>query len=220
MLSHSAAKPSEEKMARTNTNWHVVELFKDRAEKIDCKEHFSPKEFDITIEKISKVRRTRNAAYNINFHFVWIPKTRAKILVEPFKSDVKAFLLEKCQEKEWDPLALQVMPDHIHFFLSAPPKWAPSVIIQRLKANSSRLIRKKYSIIREFRYTPDFWASGFYVGTAGHVTAENVARYIAEQDKKLMDKWDLFDLVPFEYDIIDGKVRYHKSQRLLTDFFA
>src|SRR3989338_1689095 len=90
MLSHSAAKPSEEKMARTNTNWHVVELFKDRAEKIDCKEHFSPKEFDITIEKISKVRRTRNAAYNINFHFVWIPKTREKILVDPFKSDVKA----------------------------------------------------------------------------------------------------------------------------------
>jgi REP element-mobilizing transposase RayT len=27
------------------------------------------------------------------------------------------------------------------------------------------------------RYTPDFWASGYYVGTAGHVTAENVARY-------------------------------------------
>src|SRR3989338_2125218 len=134
-----------------HTKWHVVELFKDRAEKIDCKEHFSPKEFDITIEKISKVRRTRNAAYNINFHFVWIPKTRAKILVEPFKSDVKAFLLEKCQEKIWDPLALQIMPDHIHFFLSAPPKWAPSKIVQELKTYSSRLLRRKYSIIREMR---------------------------------------------------------------------
>ena len=158
--------------------------------------------------------------HDINYHFVWIPKTRAKILVEPFKSDIKRFLIEECAENKWEPLALQLMPDHVHFFISAEPKWSPSVIIQRLKANSSRLIRKKYSIIREFRYTPDFWASGFYVGTAGHVTAENVARYIAEQDKKLMDKWDLFDSVPFEYDIIDGKVRCHKSQRLLTDFFA
>ena len=52
------------------------------------------------------------------------------------------------------------------------------------------------------------------------MTAENVARYIAEQDEKLKDKWDMFDLVPFEYDIIDGKVRCPKSQRLLTDFFA
>ena len=144
--------------------------------------------------------------HNINYHFVWIPKTRAKILVEPFKSDIKRFLIEECAENKWEPLALQLMPDHVHFFISAEPKWSPSVIIQRLKANSSRLIRKKYSIIREFRYTPDFWASGFYVGTAGHVTAENVARYIAEQDKKLKDKWDLFDLKPFEYDIIDGKV--------------
>jgi len=182
-----AAKPLEEKMA-TNTNWHVVELFKDRAEKIDYKEHFSPKEFDITIEKISKVRKTRNAAYNINFHFVWIPKTRAKILVEPFKSDVNAFLLQKCREKEWDPLALQVMPDHIHFFLSAPPKWAPSKIVQELKTYSSRLLRRKYSIIRQMRTSDGFWASGYYVGTAGHITAESVARYIAEQNKKLEGK--------------------------------
>ena len=57
------------------------------------------------------------------------------------------------------------------------------LIIQRLKANSSRLIRKKYSVIREFRYTPDFWASGFYVGTAGHVTAENVADILLSRIK-------------------------------------
>ena len=218
MLSHSAAKPPEEKMARTNTNWHVVDLFKDRAEKIDCKEHFNPKEFDITIEKISTVRRTRNAAYNINFHFVWIPKTRAKILVEPFKSDVKAFLLEKCQEKEWDPLALQVMPDHIHFFLSTPPKWAPSKIAQELKTYSSRLLRRKYSIIRQMRASDDFWASGYYVGTAGHITAESVARYIAEQNSRLENKWHLFGLEPFEYDIFDGKLRVPKSQSRLSNF--
>jgi putative transposase len=209
----------EDKM-RTNTNWEIVERFRDSANKINCREHFNPREFDLTMQKISKVRKTRNSAYNINYHFVWIPKTRAKILVEPFKSDVKKFLIDECEENKWEPLALQLMPDHVHFFISAEPKWSPSAIIQRLKANSSRLIRKKYSIIREFRYTPDFWASGYYVGTAGHVTAENVARYIAEQNQKLKDKWNLFDLEPFEYDLLDGKVRNPKSQRHLNDFFA
>ena len=206
-------------MARTNTNWSVVYLFKDSAEKINCKEHFNPREFDLTMEKIAKIRKTRNCKYNINFHFTWIPKTRAKILVEPFKSDVKKFLLETCQEKEWDPLALQIMADHLHFFMSAPPKWAPSKIIQELKADSSRKLRKKYSIIRQMRSTDDFWASGYYVGTAGHVTAENVARYIAEQNRKLDGKWHLFDLEPFEYDILDGKVRVPKNQMKL-DVFA
>ena len=68
------------------------------------------------------------------------------------------------------------------------------------------------------RSTPDFWASGYYVGTAGHVTAENVARYIAEQNKKLEGKWHLFDLEPFEYDVLDGELRTHKSQRRLNEF--
>ena len=213
-----AKNPLDEKMGKTNTNWYVVNLFKDRAEKIDCKEHFNPKEFNITIEKISTVRSTRNAVYNINFHFVWIPKTRAKMLVEPFKSDVKKFLLEKCQEKFWDPLALQIMPDHIHFFLSAPPKWSPSKIIQELKTYSSRLLRRKYATIREMRSSPDFWASGYYVGTAGHITAESVARYIAEQNKRLENKWNLFDLEPFEYDIFEGKLRVPKSQSRLSNF--
>jgi len=205
-------------MARTNTNWKVVYLFEDRANKINCKEHFNPREFDLTIEKIQKIRKTRNCKYNINYHFTWIPKTRAKILVEPFRSDVKRFLLKKCQEKEWDPLALQVMPDHNHFFLSTPPKWAPCKIIQELKTYSSRLLRRKYSIIRGMRSTPDFWASGYYVGTAGHVTAESIARYIAEQNKKLEGKWHLFDLEPFEYDILDGKLRVPKSQTKLGAF--
>ena len=205
-------------MARTNTNWSVVYLFKEKAEKINCKEHFNPREFDLTIEKIAKIRKTKNCKYNINYHYTWIPKTRAKILVEPFRSEVKKFLLETCQEKEWDPLALQIMPDHIHFFMSAPPKWAPSRIIQELKADSSRKLRKKYSIIRDMRSTDDFWASGYYVGTAGHITAENVARYIAEQNKKLEGKWHLFDLEPFEYDVFDGELRVSKSQKRLSCF--
>jgi putative transposase len=206
-------------MARTNTNWKIVKLFKDRTNKINCEEHFNPKEFDLTINKIAQIRKTKNCVYNINYHFVWIPKTRAKILVEPFKTDVYQFLLQKCEEKSWDALALQIMPDHIHFFLSAPPKWAPCKIVQELKAYSSRLIRRKYSIIRAMRFTDDFWASGYYCGTAGHITAQSVARYILEQNQRLKDKWELFDLEPFEYHILDGKSRVPKSQRKLDSYF-
>ena len=211
-------KPLEEKMARTNTNWNVVYLFKEEANKINCKEHFNPREFDLTMEKIAKTRKTRNCKYNLNYHFTWIPKTRAKIMVCPFNKDIKQFLLEKCAEKKWDPLALQIMPDHLHFFISAPPKWAPSKIAQELKSHSSRLLRRRYAMIRKMRSTPDFWASGYYVGSAGHVTAENVARYIAEQNKKLEGKWHLFDLEPFEYDILDGRLRIPKSQMKLEVF--
>lgn len=206
-------------MVRTKTNWDVVKMFKDRSNKINCKEHFNPKEFDLTKDKIAKIRKTKNCMYNINYHFTWIPKTRIKVMINPFDVDIKKYLYEKCDERCWDPLALQVMPDHVHFFVSAPPKWAPCKIIQELKAYSSKELRKKYSIIRDMREKNDFWASGYYCGCAGHVTANSVARYIAEQNKKLDGKWHLFDLEPFEYDILDGKPRVSKNQMRL-DMFA
>src|SRR3989338_7790700 len=94
------------------------------------------------------------------------------------------------------------MPDHIHFFVSAHPKWAPMKIVQLLKQETSKKIRAKYASIRNTRATDDFWATGYYCGTAGHVSAKQVARYIMEQTANL--KRDLFDLEPFEYDINEG----------------
>jgi len=44
-----------------------------------------------------------------------------------------------------------------------------------------------------------------------------VARYILEQTKKLKDKWNLFDIKPFEYDINDVKMD-DKFQKKLDAF--
>ena len=165
-------------MARTNTNWKLVSRLSKNAEHIDCTEHF--KLAKQAMIEVAKVRKTRHNKYNINYHLVWIPKTRMKILVNPFKQTVEQVIKRVCAYKEWHPLALQVMPDHVHFFVSAQPKWAPARIVQTLKAWTSRELRQQFSTIRQTRYTDDFWARGFYCGTAGHVSAKQVAKYILE----------------------------------------
>ena len=81
-------------------------------------------------------------------------------------------------------MALQVMPDHVHFFVSAPPKYAPARIVQSLKAWTSKDLRERFATIRNTRYSDDFWASSYYCGTAGHVSAEAVAKYIRENFKR------------------------------------
>jgi putative transposase len=108
-----------------------------------------------------------------------------KILNPPFKETIEKTIYRVCAWKDWKALALQVMPDHIHFFVPAPPKWAPSEIVQSLKAWTSKDLRKKFSIIRQTRpETDDLWASSYYCGTAGHVSAEQVARYIRENSSR------------------------------------
>ena len=63
--------------------------------------------------------------------------------------------------------------------------WAPARIVQSLKAWTSKELRQKFAIIRQTRpETEDFWASSYYCGTAGHVSAEVVAKYIRENSGK------------------------------------
>ena len=170
-------------MARTKTDWKIVNMLQNNAVGINCKEHFQLAE-NAKVE-IAKVRKTRHSVYNINYHLVWIPKTRMRILAKPFDMTVRETIRRVCAYFDWVPMALQVMPDHIHFFVSAPPKWAPSKIVQSLKAWTSRDLREKFSVIRQTRpETNDFWASSYYCGTAGHVSAEQVARYIRENTTK------------------------------------
>lgn len=170
-------------MARTKTDWKVVDMLRQNAADINCREHFALGE-NAKVE-IAKARKTRHSVYNINYHLVWIPKTRMQILTSPFKETVEDTIHRVCAWNEWKALALQVMPDHVHFFLSAPQKWAPARIIQILKAWTSRYLRDKFSIIRQTRpETDDLWASSYYCGTAGHVSAEQVARYIRENSRK------------------------------------
>ncbi|MBS3124591.1 IS200/IS605 family transposase [Candidatus Woesearchaeota archaeon] len=134
---------------------------------------------------MAQVRKTRHAVYNINYHLVWIPKTRMSILAKPFNNTVEETIKRVCAYNDWKPLALQVMPDHVHFFLSAPPRWAPSQIVQSLKAWTSRDLRERFAIIRQTRpETDDLWASSYYCGTAGHVSAEQVERYIRENSRE------------------------------------
>lgn len=204
-------------MGKTNTNWEAVNLFKDRSKKINCEEHFRLKKYEVTVKEIAKVRYGTHCKYNVNYHFVWIPKTRMKILVKPFDDDIDQLIEKICQRNCWHPLALEIMPDHIHFFVSAHPKWAPTKIIQLIKQETSKKLREKYASIRDTRNDEAFWATGYYCGTAGHVSADQVARYILEQTEKMKDNFNLFGLQPFEYDINEVR-ELNKNQTTLDAF--
>ena len=93
---------------------------------------------------MSKIKKTRHATYLINYHIVWIPKYRRKILVGEIAEETKKILQAIADEKGWEILALEVMPDHIHLFASAPPKYAPADIVKVFKGWSARHLLKQF----------------------------------------------------------------------------
>jgi REP element-mobilizing transposase RayT len=77
---------------------------------------------------------------------------------------------------------MEVMPDHLHIFLSAPPTIALTEIVTRLKSSTAN---KVFAAIPNLK-KKHFWGSGlwsrsYYIGTAGNVSAETIRKYIEAQ---------------------------------------
>jgi putative transposase len=158
--------------------------------------HFNPGKYGIDV-KIACVKSSFHCKYNLNYHFVWIPKYRKHILKDKVVYVLKQIVYGKCHEYGWEALALEVMPDHIHLFLSAKPKWNPSQIINILKGNTSRQLRLCFPELKHLGWQTlkvydSLWADGYYVGSAGHVSQESVKRYILEQQGKDIFEYSIF----------------------------
>lgn len=121
------------------------------------------------------MRSTRHSKYNINYHLVWVPKYRYPILTGEVAAHLTDILHLIAEKKGLEILSLEVMPDHIHLFVSSPPQNAPSLIVNWFKGISARMYNYWYG------ETPIKWTNSYYVGTAGTVTAETIKKYIEEQ---------------------------------------
>ena len=122
-------------------------------------------------------RRKETCVFLVNYHLIWCPKRRRKILVGPIRDRLIRIINESAPELESEVLALEVMPDHLHLFLSATPQWAPDRLVGRLKGESARRLRKEFP---ELLRMPSLWTRR-YCSTAGNVSSETIRRYIAEQ---------------------------------------
>jgi len=74
-------------------------------------------------------KRSNHTVYNVNYHFVWCPKYRHAIL-EPIEDSLEASFRDVCDEYGYEILSLHISPDHVHLFLSAHPKHAPSEMVR------------------------------------------------------------------------------------------
>jgi len=126
--------------------------------------------------------RKSSAIYDINYHLVWCPKYRKPILKE---TRVKEFLEDQiytiAATKECEILALEVMPDHIHLFISTTPFEAPTSLVKVFKGVTALRLFKKFPELRDKYWKGKLWSPSYYVGTAGRVSAETIKGYIEEQ---------------------------------------
>ena len=128
------------------------------------------------------IRRTKHAVYDLKYHLVWVPKYRVHILSNEVSQYIKEVFRQIAEEYDFNIDTMEVMEDHVHVFLEAPPSYAPARVVQIMKSISAREVFKKFPNIRKAMWSGMIWEDGYFVRSVGDkVTAEVIRKYIQYQ---------------------------------------
>ena len=128
---------------------------------------------------VERYRHIRGSVSTLTYHFVWCPKYRRKVLTGRVEITLRTLILAKATELYCEIVALEVMPDHVHLFLKAPPTHAPQHIANQIKGYTSYELREKFPDLKS--RLPSLWSRSYYVGSAGAVSSATIQRYIEQQ---------------------------------------
>lgn len=99
------------------------------------------------------------------------------------RKDVGEILGKVCKMEGVTILKAATLPEHVHMYVSIPPKLNVSKTIGRIKGKSALMIFDRHPEYRD-RNNRHFWARGYYCETVGNVNEETIKKYI--QEKKAM----------------------------------
>lgn len=110
------------------------------------------------------------------YHVILVPRARYPV----FKYEDQRNLCEEglkivCRRHNIDLYAYEIMPDHVHLFISCPPRKSILKLCSLIKGAVSHYIRSNAPALRKY---PRLWSRGIFYRSVGNVSAEAVKNYI------------------------------------------
>jgi putative transposase len=100
-----------------------------------------------------ELQENTHHVYRLMYQFVWIPKYRHKLFVEPYREAIKSIIRKIGYDYDFNIQELEIPEEHLHMVIKGEPKIAPSYVMQIIKSISAREFFKLYPEIKK-RY---FW---------------------------------------------------------------
>lgn len=146
---------------------------------------------------MSKYKKQSHVVWKCDYHIVWTPKYRFRILSDLVKELVDHDIKMLCEWKNCQVIELTIQPDHIHLVVSIPPKVSVSLLMGTLKGKLAIKLFKSYPQLKKKPYWGNhFWSRGYFVNTVG-INEEVMGRYVKyqeEEDKKEENNGQHFNL--------------------------
>ena len=94
----------------------------------------------------NEVKHTSHSTYRCEYHVVFAPKYRRKIIYKEIKRDAGEILRKLCNEMKVE--IIEVCPDHIHMLVSIPPYVSISQFMGMLKSKSALMIFDRHANLK------------------------------------------------------------------------
>jgi len=126
-----------------------------------------------------RFRRTRGGVSSLGLHLVWCPKYRRRILGGRVAARCGELLEQIADERGWQIVAKEVMPDHVHLFVRVGPTDASASVVRAFKGRTARALRQEFPYLR--RFAKVLWSPSYFAASVGYVSESTVRRYIEQQ---------------------------------------
>ena len=128
----------------------------------------------------------RHSCFLLQYHVVLVTKYRHPVLT----GDVKAVVYERinyvAESRGFHILELNGEPDHVHLLIEADPQTSPAELVNVIKTQTSRKVRKLYgdTQLKKYYWKPYFWSDSYFIATVSENTLDVVKNYIKNQGIK------------------------------------
>jgi len=131
-------------------------------------------------------RKQAHAVYYTGYYIVISTKYRRKILKSGVGEYLRKVVLQVSRvHPEIEILEVNTDVDHIHMFVSIPPKYPVCKVVNMIKSNTGRKLRAKFPHLDKVYWgVPGIWSIGYFVSTVSinEATIRNYVRMQGEED--------------------------------------
>src|SRR5690554_2954464 len=125
--------------------------------------------------------RKRHSVSRLVVHLVFTTKYRRKLLTAVMIDQLREAFESACVKLECELLEMDGEQDHVHLLVTYPPKLSISVMVNNLKAVSSRMLRLQNTDLDRQSKTSVLWSRSYFACIAGGATIQTLRAYIESQ---------------------------------------
>ena len=129
-------------------------------------------------------RHGAHTKFEIHVHIVWVTKYRKPIMSGEVGARVRELIRQVCRDEDVEILKGSVSKEHVHVFLSIPPKVTISRLVQRMKGYSSYKLMLEFKHLEKTFWGRHLWARGYFCVSSGQVTDDVIKAYIENQGQE------------------------------------